>query len=55
MTRNGREVNRTIRRPAERGVDDDRVLKRIARENPGWLQILLNHLDNPAPGAMTHL
>ena len=30
MTRNGREVNRTIRRLAERGVDDDRVLKRIA-------------------------
>jgi hypothetical protein len=51
FVRNSRQVKERVRRAANRSVNDDRVLERIARENVAWSQVLLHKLQNLFSGS----
>ena len=49
------DVDRRVGRAADRAVDDDRILERLARQNVGRLQILPHHLDDALAGRVGDL
>ena len=55
MARDRVDVDRRVGRAADRAVDDDRILQRLARENVGGLQVLPDHLDDPLAGLVGDL
>ena len=55
VARDGVDVDRRVGRAADRAVDDDRVLERLAREDVRRLQVLPHHLDDPLAGPIGDL
>ena len=55
VLRHRHDVRLSVARPTDRADHADRVQKALTRENFRRPQILIRHLDDPAPGFVRHL
>ena len=55
MARHRDDVDRRVGRAADRRIDDDAVHERLARQDVGGLQILVDHVDDALAGLIGHL